>query len=122
MSVAVREPGYTTAYQRVTVVNPDGQPFGPMPHLTSKASLQTVEVHGTRTSPPVSKVRMLLAYYGVPNTLIRCTPMYARRGGDGQYTKIPVVVVNGEYEVRDSAAITIALAPLLQGRPLTGNT
>ena len=48
--------------------------------------------------------------------------MYARRGGDGKYKKIPVIVVNGEFEVRDSTAITKALAPMVQGRPLTGTS
>ena len=118
-----RQPGDEFGNQTVLVLNPGGEdrnkPFvQPLP-VKTRAELKIINLYGIRTSTSTSKVRMVLHYYQVPFNFVHTPPAFNRKGGDGTYKKVPVVVINEQYEIRDSFAILKTLAPILQGRPLT---
>jgi len=88
--------------------NAEGEDLAtPLPSLWTRESLTSVMLYGTHASPATCKTRALLNLAGIT---------YQTRFGKvagSSYTKFPVVVLNGKYQVNDSHIIYKTLAPLL---------
>lgn len=89
--------------------NPEG--VDPVPPLDwkSKADLKDVVVHGHSFSPPTTKVRAFLKFYGIP---FKFKEGLTGKQGSKHYKRFPVVDVAGR-QVNDSFIILKNLLPAL---------
>eukprot|EP00470_Lotharella_oceanica_P001181 CAMPEP_0170177918 /NCGR_PEP_ID=MMETSP0040_2-20121228/11386_1 /TAXON_ID=641309 /ORGANISM="Lotharella oceanica, Strain CCMP622" /LENGTH=256 /DNA_ID=CAMNT_0010420791 /DNA_START=48 /DNA_END=815 /DNA_ORIENTATION=+ len=78
----------------------------------TKADLKSVVLHSWPISGPSTMIRAIFFHYKVNYTL-----NYGPKS-DSEYTKVPVVIINGQ-QINDSVIIIKHLAPILTGKPLT---
>jgi len=92
------------------------EPLVPLPQYWDVEALRGMRVvlYQNKISPPCCKIRMLLRYYGVPFQTVE------GRKPESGYKNIPVLDI-GDRQINDSVVIVRSLAPVLQGRPLTGD-
>lgn len=89
--------------------NPEGVDPSPPLGWKSKSDLTHVVLYGLHVSPPTTKIRTYLAYYGIEP---KCVEAMGKKGSD--YKQMPVLDVNGR-QVNDSFIIVKNLVPALVG-------
>ena len=89
--------------------------------LPPDLDLKTADIvyYGFPLSPPCTKIRALLNFYGIPYKVVDAQPNQKKEGlPDDSYGKVPKIVVNG-IQINDSAVIYRTLVPYLTGKKLT---
>ena len=86
----------------------------PLPaEWTEPKHLGEVTIYNGMVSPPCCKLRTIFLYYKVPMKVIK------GKKKDSEYKKMPVVVINNQFQINDSYVVVKNLARILDGQELS---